>query len=46
MKVIGIDKDAYELLDLVHRKVGTSSFIFDPQMVDSENTFQLRHMSL
>jgi len=43
MKVVGIDKDAYELLDLVHRKVETvhvsrlHPFIFDPQMVDPEN---------
>jgi len=43
MKVVGIDKDAYELLDLVNRKVETvhvsrlHPFIFDPQMVDPEN---------
>ena len=44
MKVVGIEKDAYELLDLVHKKVETvhvsrlHPFIFDPQMVDPETS--------
>jgi transposase InsO family protein len=43
MKVIGIDKDAYELLDLVARKVDTvhvarlHPFLYDPEVIDPEN---------
>jgi len=40
MKVIGIDKDAYELLDLVARKVDTvhvaslHPFLYDTEVID------------
>ena len=43
MKVVGIWGDAYDLLDLVNRKVDTihvarlHAFIYDPSMVDPEN---------
>jgi hypothetical protein len=43
MKVVGIQGDAYDLLDLVNRKVDTvhvarlHPFIYDPSMVDPEN---------
>ena len=43
MKVVGIRGDAYDLLDLVNRKVDTihvarlHPFIYDPSMVDPEN---------
>ena len=43
IKVIGIEKDAYELLDLIARKVDTvhvarlHSFLYDPEVIDPKN---------
>ena len=43
MKVVGVDKDAYELLNLVTRTVDTVHvsriypFLYDPEVIDPEN---------
>ena len=43
MKVVGFEKDAYELLNLVTRTVDTVHvsriypFLFDPEVIDPEN---------